>query len=166
MANVRAGVLLGHMRRFLQGRHGTGTTDGECLELFRHGDEAAFAALVARHGPHVWGVCRRVLGHEQDTEDAFQATFLVLARRAASIRNAAAGTDSGRGKPLDLECDGHVALYVGDIDGTGVPALLVGQYHEGRLGIYHNRGSRTRPRFDSFSWFEAGGKVVTAPASG
>src|SRR5207253_7412067 len=77
--------LLRHLRR-LATRHELTTTDGQLLEGFlRTRDEVAFEELLRRHGPMVLGVCRRVLVHLHDAEDAFQATFLVFARKAASI---------------------------------------------------------------------------------
>jgi RNA polymerase sigma factor (sigma-70 family) len=80
--------VLQHLRRVVLGYDGTGLTDGQLLDRFlvRHEDDA-FAALVRRHGRMVLGVCRRVLNHAHDAEDAFQATFLVLVRKAATLRS-------------------------------------------------------------------------------
>src|SRR4051794_15570011 len=78
--------LLEHVRDRLAGPDGEGLHDGQLLSRFVAArDEASFGELVARHGPLVLGVCRRVLRHEQDAEDAFQAAFLVLARQAGAL---------------------------------------------------------------------------------
>ncbi|WP_315849830.1 RNA polymerase sigma factor, partial [Zavarzinella formosa] len=63
-----------------------GWTDGELLTHFLdRGDEAALATLVTRHAPMVWGVCRRILCDAHAAEDAFQATFIILVRKAATV---------------------------------------------------------------------------------
>ena len=72
--------------RNMTGAH-TDSSDGHLLDRFLEGDcEEAFALLVRRHGPMVFGVCQRILSENADAEDAFQATFVVLAKRASSIR--------------------------------------------------------------------------------
>ncbi len=75
--------------RGVLGRRGAGAdTDAELWRRYvQQRDEAAFAALLRRHGPMVLGVCRRVLHNEHDAEDAFQATFLVLIRKARTLRS-------------------------------------------------------------------------------
>jgi RNA polymerase sigma factor (sigma-70 family) len=86
MATNQMSQFIQHVRRIMLDRDEAGLTDGQLLACFIESrDEAAFAALVKRHGPMIWGVCRRVVGNHHDAEDAFQATFLVLARKAASV---------------------------------------------------------------------------------
>ena len=86
MASGQVSPVMRFLRRLAGDGPGGGVTDGQLLERFARGrDEAAFAALLARHGPLVLGVCRRVLDDADAAEDAFQATFLVLVRRAGSI---------------------------------------------------------------------------------
>jgi RNA polymerase sigma factor (sigma-70 family) len=87
MAHAPIGPALRHIRTLAAGAGPGQLPDDELLRRFVVGrDEAAFTALVGRHGPLVWGVCRRLLSDAHDAEDAFQATFLTLARKAASIR--------------------------------------------------------------------------------
>jgi RNA polymerase sigma factor (sigma-70 family) len=87
MVNAPIEVVLRQVRRLAAGEGVAGATDGQLLERFSaRQEEAAFAALLHRHGPMVLGVARRVLRQQQDAEDVLQATFLVLARKAGSIR--------------------------------------------------------------------------------
>jgi RNA polymerase sigma factor (sigma-70 family) len=87
MATTQAFTALRHLRSLIAVQESAELSDADLLRRFvAHQAEDAFAALVRRHGRLVWSVCRHVLGHEQDAEDAFQATFLVLARKAGTIR--------------------------------------------------------------------------------
>ncbi|SIO58787.1 RNA polymerase sigma factor, sigma-70 family [Singulisphaera sp. GP187] len=88
MASGQLGSALRTIHRLFAEGSVTGVSDGEILERYlSRGDEAAFEALVARHGPMVLAVCRRTLDDRSDLDDTFQATFLVLARRARSVRD-------------------------------------------------------------------------------
>ena len=86
MAASELNRILQQLDRALPGQDGAHLTDGQLLGGFiERRDETAFATLVRRHGPMVLGVCLRVLRHRADAEDAFQATFLVLVRKAAAV---------------------------------------------------------------------------------
>src|SRR5262245_6995250 len=86
MATNQLNRVIHTVRNAALDHEGAALSDGQLLENYlQRREESAFAALVCRHGPMVWGVCRRVLQSHQDAEDAFQATFLVLVRKAHSI---------------------------------------------------------------------------------
>ncbi len=85
MSEGQRSTLLAYLRRLVSAA-ATDDSDADLLQRFAvQRDEAAFEALLRRHGPLVWSVCRRVLGEEHAAEDAFQATFLVLVRKARSV---------------------------------------------------------------------------------
>src|SRR5438105_1650935 len=86
MQNSRMSKVLQHLRSAALLGGSAELTDGQLLECFvRCQAAAALEALVRRHGVMVWGVCQRVLQSHHDAEDAFQATFLVLLRKATTI---------------------------------------------------------------------------------
>src|SRR5437660_11897536 len=87
MAHNPLATVLDHLRTLAQGAEpADALTDGQLLEQFtaRH-DRGAFELLLQRHAGLVWGVCCRVLRNQHDAEDAFQATWLVLARKAGAL---------------------------------------------------------------------------------
>src|SRR5262245_17437784 len=90
MRRVLIATMFRHTGAFMaEGRNGS-ATDTELFRSYRtDGNPGAFTALVHRHGPMVWGVCRNTLG-EADAEDAFQATFIALIRSGHTIRDPAA----------------------------------------------------------------------------
>src|SRR5262249_28051228 len=86
MANAGPTKVIRHIRKMVGAANAADLPDRQLLERFViHRDEDACAVLLARHGPMVLGVCRSILHDTHDTEDAFQATFLVLVRKAGSI---------------------------------------------------------------------------------
>jgi RNA polymerase sigma factor (sigma-70 family) len=88
MASANRGVVFQQIDRLYRDGTLSGLGDGQLLERYiSQGDEAAFEALVNLHGPMVLGLCRRVLRDPRDIEDAFQATFLILVRKASTIRD-------------------------------------------------------------------------------
>ncbi|WP_435017926.1 sigma-70 family RNA polymerase sigma factor [Tundrisphaera sp. TA3] len=87
MAGAGLGAADRHLRELFGGASAVGLSDGQLLARYAStGDDAAFEALVGRHGPMVLATCRAILRDEHDVEDAFQATFLVLARKAGTVR--------------------------------------------------------------------------------
>jgi RNA polymerase sigma factor (sigma-70 family) len=86
MAAGNLNRVIRHLRSVLERQAAAGIKDGDLLKYYvQQRDEAAFETLVRRHGPMVMGVCRRVLHNLHDAEDAFQATFLVLVRKASTL---------------------------------------------------------------------------------
>ena len=93
MGQLRQRSVLAAIDRLFRAGTAAGLSDAQLMERFatRHGEaaEAAFAALMERHGPMVLRVCRRVLNDPHDAQDAFQATFLILVRRPGAVRQRA-----------------------------------------------------------------------------
>jgi DNA-directed RNA polymerase specialized sigma24 family protein len=91
MAGMQLGAALRHIHHLFAEGSLADLSDAQLLGRFLDGrDEAAFAALVERHGPLVLATCRAVVRDRDDAEDAFQATFLLLARKGLSLRDRAA----------------------------------------------------------------------------
>lgn len=98
------------------------------------------------------------------------STFLVTLAAVTAGPGAPAATDElqpgvqilADGKPIDVEV-GHAAPYYADVDGDSVKDLLVGQFGGGKLRIYKNQGTNSKPRFGQFEFLQANGKDATVP---
>jgi RNA polymerase sigma factor (sigma-70 family) len=141
MAALQANVLR-RLCRLATNRHTRQEADAELLAQFiTLRDEAAFAALVERHGPTVLSVCRSMLRHQQDAEDVFQATFLTLARKASSIRKHSAlgswlhgvayrvarrarANTANRRRHEQLACAGTITTVMDDLTWRELRAVL------------------------------------------
>ena len=89
MSQAKFGTVLRHLRAMVVPKAMKQLSDGQLLQCYLAGkDEGAFTTIVQRHARLVWAVCRNVLGHDEDAEDALQASFLVLATKGASIKKA------------------------------------------------------------------------------
>ena len=131
MANSPLGTVLNRLRSVLDPEE-AGTTDRELLERFiAREEEAAFGELVRRHGPMILGVCRRILGDAHAAEDAFQATFLVLVRRARSVpwRESLGGWLHGTARRVAL----RARRAAGERRGVSPPWLLSRRAHAAPL---------------------------------
>src|SRR3954451_23270627 len=115
-------ALLRYLRRLAPAAPGAAGDADLLARLARYGDQQAFAALVSRHGPVVYGVCARALRHAADAEDAFQAGFLALARKAAPRRGPAALAAGLQGPALRL-CRKAVAAAARRARGSQAAAL-------------------------------------------
>jgi RNA polymerase sigma factor (sigma-70 family) len=132
---------LRHLRNTIASQCHRDDSDEQLLRAFTvQREEAAFAVLVRRHGPMVLHLCRCVLGHEQDAEDAFQATFLVLARNAAALR-----------KKSSLASFLHGTAY--RLSPSAKRAAARRRKHEGQLGALAHPRSPAEP-VDELSWRE------------
>ena len=138
LRGLRSGAVMQQIRRlFLEGTS-IGLSEGELLDRFvRARDESAFEILVARHGPMVLGVCRSLLRDPNDVDDAFQATFLVLVRKASTLRQCdlLANWLYGVAIRVAMRARGQAARRMGRFGAQGSIDKLVAAEDVGRADI-------------------------------